>query len=179
MKHRIAARLAGLAALAMVAALLAPGATGAKAQRGLRAQLYLTQHRVPRGLSERGLIRFARGHRTRRLRETSNDKIADRKWLANMVIRFNRAPKDHEFQILYYDIEGGKRDFVQTQSIFVNDRSQKTYLQRIRMDRPQFKPNRKMELVVTVKRKEVGKVRFDLVGERKRRSGEVNFGPGE
>ena len=43
------------------------------------------------------------------------------------------------------------------------------------MWRPDFKPNRKMELVVTVRRAEVGSRKFDVAGEEVRRSGVVNI----
>ena len=65
-------------------------------------------------------------------------------------------------------------------STFVNDRAQKTFVQRINLDRGHtrhegFQPNRRMELVVTVRRAEVGRHEFDLIGEEIRRTGEVSF----
>jgi hypothetical protein len=147
----------------------------AKARRGLRARVYLTQAKIPRKLSERGVIRFARRHQTDRLRETDEEKAEDRSWKANLVTVFNRPPNDHQFQVLFYNIEGGNRDFVRTQSFFVNDRSQKTFVQRIELERPKFEPNKRMEMVLTVKRHKVARERFHLIGDRKKRSGSVSF----
>jgi hypothetical protein len=48
-------------------------------------------------------------------------------------------------------------------------------VQRIRLERPKFKPNRRMELVVTVRREEVGRANFDMIGEEVQRSGTVSF----
>jgi len=164
--------LAGLAALAL-AIVFVPGAG---AQRGgLRANIYLTQARVPTKTTERGLIAFARGRQARVLRETTDTPLPQRKWLAEMVTSFNRPPGDLEFHVLFYDIHDGPRRFVEDMSTFVNDRSQKTFVQRVRLERPRFRPNRNMELVVTVRRMEVGRQRFGLVGEEPRRSGQVDF----
>src|SRR5687768_4744374 len=44
------------------------------AQR-LRATLYVTQASIPRGLSEKALIGFARGHASRALNESSEPEI--------------------------------------------------------------------------------------------------------
>ncbi len=151
----------------------------AEAQR-LRARVYLTQARIPRNLTERGLIAFARRHRARRLRETTDRPIPERQWRANMVTAFNRAPGDLEFQVLFYDLEGGGRRFVgPPMSTFVNNRNEKTFVQRVRLERPHFKPNSRMELVVVVRRQEVGRQRFELVGERVQHTGEVSFGNDE
>jgi hypothetical protein len=60
-------------------------------------------------------------------------------------------------------------------STFIDDRKQKVFLQRVKLPRPRFKPNRRMELVVTVKRAEVGSLKFITDGEEKRHSGVVSF----
>ncbi|HJK95670.1 MAG TPA: hypothetical protein RMF84_00530 [Polyangiaceae bacterium LLY-WYZ-14_1] len=147
----------------------------AEGQRRLRARVYMTQHRIPGNLSERGLIRFVRGHNARTLRETGDEKLEDRKWIAEMVVAFNAPIDDTEFQVLFYDIHDGSRRFVESLPTYVNSRDEKTFLRRVILDRPKFKPNRRMELVVTVRRQEVGKHRFALEGEEVRHSGEVNF----
>ncbi|MFK8004578.1 MAG: hypothetical protein AB8H86_33730 [Polyangiales bacterium] len=148
----------------------------AEAQRGLRARVYLTQARIPRSLTERRLISFARRHNARRLQETTDAPIAERDWRANMVTAFNRPVGDLEFQVLFYDIEDGARRFIgPPMSTFINNREEKTFVQRIRLERPHFDPNRRMELVVTVRRQEVGRARFEVVGERVQHSGEVTF----
>jgi hypothetical protein len=143
--------------------------------RRLKARIYLTQAKIPKRLTEKGLIGFARRHHTRRLRETSEPKLDDRRWKANMVVAFNGAPGDLEFQVLFYDVHDGPRRMVEDLSTFVNDRTQKTYLQKISLERPRFKPNRNMELVVVVRRQEVGRLKFGVIGQEYRRSGTVTF----
>ena len=64
-------------------------------------------------------------------------------------------------------------------AIMVNDRKQKTFVQKVTLPRPSFKPNRNMELVVTVKREEVGRLKFGVLGEEIKRSGEVSFSDNE
>ncbi len=101
-----------------------------------------------------------------------------------MITAFNRPPGDLEFHVLFYDIEDGARRFISDMSTFVNDRSQKTFVQRLRLERGDgrhdgFQPNRRMELVVTVRRREVGRKRFALIGEEIARTGRVDFSEGE
>jgi len=176
MKRRILAWTVSLAAaLALVVGLRA---TPAEAGR-LKAQVYLTQSQIPKRLTEKGLIGFARRHRTKRLRETQDAKLKDRQWKAHMVIAFNGPPNDLEYQVLFYDIHDGPRRLVEDMSTFVNDRNQKTYLQKIALKRPRFKPNRNMELVVVVRRQEVTRMEFGVIGQEVRRSGTVNFSDDE
>ena len=163
-----------LAAVAVGVLVCVPNAH-VSAQRGLSARVFLTQNRIPNNLSERGLVGFARSHNARRLRETTESALNDREWRAEMVTAFSRPPGDLEYHVLFYDIQGGSRNFVEDMSAFVNDRSQRTFVQRVNLQRPRFKPNRRMELVVTVRRQEVGTLKFDLVGEEQRFSGRVDF----
>ncbi|MEM6960280.1 MAG: hypothetical protein AAF550_00895 [Myxococcota bacterium] len=163
---------AGLASCLIFA--VVPYPTPADAQ-SIRAQAYLTQQRIPRNLSERSLIRFVRGHRARGLIESDEPPIAERYWHASLVVAFNRSIDDVEFHVLYYDVEAGSRRFVEDMTTMVQDRTQRTYLQRIRLRRPAFKPSRDMEMVITVRRREAGSLRFSLIGEELQRSGEVDF----
>ncbi|MCB9611530.1 MAG: hypothetical protein H6722_03660 [Sandaracinus sp.] len=164
-----------LAAALTVAAGVFVAEGDAGAQR-LRASIFLTQNQIPRNLTERGLIAFARRNNARRLRETTDQPIPQREWVANMVTSFNTAPGDLEFQVLFYDIEQGDRFIGPPLSTFINNRQEKTFLQRVRLERPRFKPNRRMEMRVVVRRQEVGRQRFELIGEEVRHSGTVSFG---
>ncbi len=145
----------------------------------LKAKVFLTQARLPKKVSEKGLIAFARRNRAKLLREDKKGEVKKRKWKAEMVISFNRSVGDLEFQVLFYDIHDGARRFVEDMVTFVSDRSQKTFVQKVTLRRPEFKPNRNMELVVTVKRQEVGRLKFGVLGEEIRRSGEVSFSDDE
>lgn len=170
-------RWVALSGLAVVAVALSAASVGEA--RGLKATVFLTQAQIPNRLSEKALLGFARGHKTSRLQETTGVPLADRVWTANMVVQFNAPPGDLEFSVLFYDVHDGPRRFVEDLSTYVNDRSQKTYLQRVNLPRKRFKPNRNMELVVVVRREEVGKLKFAVLGEEERRSGQVAFGDDE
>jgi hypothetical protein len=164
----------GLGLVALTA--LAPSVPAADAQRGgLRATVYVTQAAIPRNLSERALLGFARGHQARQMRETTDTPLPQRRWLGNMVIQFSAPIDDLEYHALYYDVTDGARNFIDDMSINVHDRSQRTFVQRITLPRPRFRPNRQLEMVVTVRRAEVGRVRFNLLGEEEQRSGVVTF----
>lgn len=165
-----AASVAGVLALA----LLWPH-HGAEAQGRLRCQIHVTQAQVPQSLNERGLIAFARRHNAQRLRESTEATLNERSWRANAVFAFNAPPGDLEFHALFYDITDGARNFIREMSVFVSDRTQRTVLHRISLPRPMFRPNRRIEMVVTVQRQEVGSTRFIIDGEEVRHSGQVDF----
>jgi hypothetical protein len=144
----------------------------------LKANIFLTQHKIPNTTSEAGLLGFVKSHKAVRLAETSEEKIDERKFMAEMVTQFNAPPGDLEFHVLFYDITDGARQFIEDMSTFIDDKKQKVFLQRIKLPRPRFKPNRRLELVVTVKRAEVGSTKIIVDGEQKRNSGVVDFGSG-
>ena len=153
---------------------------GADAAQGLKARIYLTQKGVPRSLSESGVIRFAQSHKATRLRETSDVPIEDRQWRATLVANFNRPVGDSEFEVLFYDIQTAERRFIApTMTVFLSDRNQRTIVHKLRLNRPQFEPNRRLEMVVTVRRQEVGRYRFQILGDRVQHSGEVTFSDDE
>jgi hypothetical protein len=170
-RTKLVSTLAAVLACALLGAALAPSAEAASK----KAQVFLVQNAIPRNLTEKALIAFGRRNANRLLRETTDGEVKTRKWKAEMIVAFNRPVDDMEFQVLFYDIHDGPRRFVNDMSTMVNDRSQKTFVQKVTLPRPQFKPNRQMELVVTVKREEVGRLKFGVVGQEIQRSGEVSF----
>jgi hypothetical protein len=145
---------------------------------GLKASMYLLQAKIPSGLSEKGLLGFARANSMKLLHETKDDDIKKRKWKANLVVSFNKPVDDMEFQVLFYDIQEGRR-MVDDMSTMINKRNEKTFVQPVSLDRPAFKPNRQMELAVIVKRAEVGTLKFGVLGEEIKRSGQVSFSDDE
>jgi hypothetical protein len=172
-------KISGLLALAAAGALglalfVHPAEAGS-----IKAQVFVTQAKIPSGLTEKGLLGFARGNSMKLLHENTDAEIKQRKWKANLVVSFSRAVDDMEFTVLFYDVQDGPRRFVEDMSTMVNNRNEKTFVQPITLSRPTFKPNRQMELVVTVKREEVGKVKFGVLGEEIKRSGEVSFSDDE
>ena len=166
--------------IAGAAALLTAVALGPVAEAGsLKAQVFLLQTKIPAKVTEKALLGFARKNANKILREATDAPVKERKWQGEMVVSFNAPVDDMEFQILFYDVGDGGRKFVNDMSTMVNDRKQKTFVQKFTLPRPSFKPNREMELVVTVKRAEVGRLRFNVMGEEIKRSGEVSFSDGE
>jgi hypothetical protein len=164
----------GMAVMAVLAAGFVPAAEAGR----LKAQVYMVQSAIPGKLTEKGLLGFAKSHRAKLLRETTGGELNTRKWKGNLIVSFNAPVDDMEFQVLFYDIHDGPRRFVENMSAFVNDSDQRTFVQPFALPRPSFKPNRDMELVVTVRREEVGKLKFGVVGEEKRNSGVVDFSEG-
>ena len=181
MKHTTRTRiLLGSAACSLALAFIGVGTLPqpADAQRRLRASLYLTQASVPRSLTEAALIRWARSHNTKIMNETTAEEIPARHWPGNLIIAFNAAPDDLEFHALFYDVEDGPRNLIDDMAIYIGDPDQETYVQRINLERPRFRPNRRIEMVVTVHHAEVGTLRFEVRGEEPRREGMVDFSDG-
>jgi hypothetical protein len=165
-----------LAVVALSSSLFALAVYPLAVQAGaLKANVYLTQHKIPNGLTEKGLIGFANGHSAKRLQETTEEKIEERKFIAEMVTQFNQPPGDLEFHVLFYDITEGSRKFIEDMSTYIQDKKQRVYVNKIKLPRTRFKANRKMELVVTVKHTEVGSLKFIVDGEEKRNTGVVDF----
>src|SRR5688572_24933804 len=113
-------------AIAVSLGTLPPAVEAQRRGGGVRVQIFLTQVQVPGGLTERGLLGFARGRRAARLQESSEQQLNERRWHANAVFAFNRPPGDIEFHALFYDVHEGARRFISEMSIFVGDRSQRT-----------------------------------------------------
>ena len=158
-------------AFALAAAGLIPVAEAG----ALKAQVFLLQAKVPNKLTEKALIQFGHRNAMKILRESNEKELKERTWTAEMIVAFNAPVNDMEFQVLFYDIHDGPRRFVNDFATMVNDKTQKTFVQKVTMPRPTFKPNRNMELVVTVKREEVGRLKFGVVGDEPKRSGQVSF----
>jgi hypothetical protein len=131
----------------------------------LKAKITMTQEKIPRKISEKELIAFVKKHQTKRLEETKESNVKERMWKADVLILFNYPIDALEFDLVFYDIQKGVRIMVERRSTLLNKRDQKTYLERIKLRRPQYKPNRKMELTVEVKRAEVGRFKFTIAGE--------------
>jgi hypothetical protein len=142
---------------------------------GLKANVYMTQNKIPNGLTEKGLLGFVKSHNAKILRESSEEKLEERKFMAEMVTQFSSPPNDAEFHVKFFDVHDGPRKFVEDMPVYIMDKKQKVYLQRVKLPRTRFKPNRRMELVVTVKGAEVGSLKFGVEGEEKRNSGVVSF----
>lgn len=160
-----------LASFGALGAAIAPAAEAGS----LKAKVYLLQQRVPGDLSEQALLGFARKNFTLRLNENNDPDVKKRKWKADLLVSFNQPIADTEFQTLFYDVHAGPRRFVDDMAIFVMQRNEKTFVQGVTLKRPEFKPNHYHELVVTVRRAEVGKQKFSIVGQEIARSGVVDF----
>ncbi len=167
--------LVALAALSLALGTLATYALPHAGAQRLRATVYVTQAVIPRGLTEKALVGFARGHQARIMQETTETDLAQRHWTGNMVVQFNTPPGDLEYHALFYDVTDGVRNFIDDMAIYVHDREQRTYVQRINLARPRFRPNRRLEMVVTVAHAEVGRARLEIRGEEVHHSGQVDF----
>ncbi len=154
---------------------VAPLGEAASAQGGLRAQVWIVQGRMPRLPTQQALLGYARSHNVRRVEEIRDVPIPERRWQGHFITKFSRPLGDVQFTVLFYDVEDERRITGQPMDVFVNRREETVFLQRFQLERRWFRPNRDMELVVTVRRQEVGRARFELVGEVPRNSGVVDF----
>lgn len=169
----LAVALFGLSVLGATAA-----DAGAQRRRPRGAQVFITQARAPQLLTERALLRWARSHHTRFLDETTEPDLAQRRWLATMVVSFAREVGDLEYQALFYDRGRGGNDprrFTNSITFMLTSRDQRTFVQRLRLPRPQFQPLHTYEMVITVRRQEMAMTMFAVRGEEPQRTGFVDF----
>ena len=96
-----------------------------------------------------------------------------------MVVSFTREVGDLEYQALFYDRgRGGNAIRVASRGAWpfmLNSREERTFVQRLRLPRPDFLPLHTYEMVITVRRQEMGTTMFALRGEEPRRTGFVDF----
>ena len=174
MKLRLIARTLAALALALAIAPLPFG--DAVAQAGQRAQVWIVQGALPRLPTQRALLGYARSHNARRVQEITDVPIPQRRWQGHLITKFRRPLGDVQFNVVFYDVEDGERRLAgQPMEVFVNRRDETVFVQRFQLQRRDFRPNRAMELVVTIRRQEVGHTRFELVGEVPRNSGVIDF----
>lgn len=169
-------RVLFFAAVGLLAAgLIGLGPSAADAQRRGRARIFVVQGRVP-DISATQLMRWARSHRARHLRETTSQPIPERRWNARLITDFGRAIGAMQFDAVFYDVTGARR-FIESREFHVNDRNQRVFINRLRLRRPTFQPGMKVRIVITLHRREVGNAEFELNGQRERveGSGEVDF----
>lgn len=169
MKPAVAASIASLLVLAVAA-------HPATAQATARATVYVVAGSVPRSVgSASRLLAYARSHRARQLQESTEEPMDQRHWYADVVIQFSRPLTERAFTILLYDVTDGERSLLGAPVDSVVGRDQTIIVQNIRIDRPRARPNRDVEAVVTVRRQEVGRARFRIVGEARRGNGSLDF----
>ena len=160
-KRKVAATVALTVAFTVLFALFYQSAEA----RPSKAKIYMTQEKIPRKLTEKELVAFVKKHQTKRLEETKDSNIKKRIWKANVVFAFKRPLGAMEFDLVFYEIKRGVRILVERRNTLLNDSTQKTYLEKIKLRRPSYKPNRKMVLAVEVNRAEVGRFKFSTIGE--------------
>ena len=172
-------RLTGICVFGIAALTMGIGSVAwtpsAEAGAGLRAKIFLLQKGVPGRLGERGVLKFARANRVKRLAETRDRPIPERMWKATMVAAFNRPIGDLEFELLFYDTQDANKKFIAPTTVFLGNRDDRTIVHKLRLKRPEFKPNRRMQMVVTVRRHEVARHAFQIIGQHVQHSGEVTF----
>ena len=122
------------------------------------------------------LSAFAKRNKAKRLNETKEPTLAERKWITKLIVSFSGPPGDSEMNLLFYDLDGGGRRYITSMSRFISGaHTQKEFLQTVTLSRPDFVPNHPIEVVVVMRQVEMGKARVLLTGETPRRSNKVEF----
>jgi hypothetical protein len=148
------------------------------AQGGNRVTLSVLAGRVPSNVGDlRALKRYARGHRATRFNELFTDRPpSERRWELTMVLEFARPLTGLEYQVAYYDVTNpADRRLVTTSDIRVQSRSETVFVNDVRLPRSEFRPNRDIDIVIRVDRRDAGHVQVHLVGEELQRSNEIDF----
>ena len=161
--------------LGLLSLVMLPTAASAGGRGG--ATLYLSLKDPSRAANDRALLSFAKQNAKRQLPEVDAPKYEDRYYMVWLVAKFDQLPKDSEVHLLFYDLTDGARKYFHERTAFIDKRHQ-TQVIKLKLDREQFPPNRKIELVMTMLRQEVGSLKFDTTGKPKQHSGVVDFGDG-
>ena len=168
-----------LAAALLALASLSSGPSPAEGQGRNTAQIYVVQGRVPSSFPGKdGALKFGRKNHRNTLQEVTGVPVKDRSWLARLVIQFQRPLGDWEYDILYFEKKGAQRELIgSVVTVHVSDRNERTFIQRIELKRPEFKPKSKIELALRVRGRKTGTRNITLAGEelRVRYSGSVDF----
>jgi hypothetical protein len=173
----------GLVAVSVLLASLAVAPSfapsSAEGQARNTAQIYIVQGRVPSSLPGKdGIVKFGRKNHRNTLQEVTGVPVKERSWLAKLIVQFQQPIGDWEYDILFFELTGSQRENVgPIVTVHVSDRNERTFVQKVELKRPEFKPKAKMELVLRVRGREAGTRRFTLAGEemRVRYSGSVDF----
>jgi hypothetical protein len=143
--------------------------------QGLHAEIIPMQTKMPANIKGNPLT-FARAHKALKLNESKEAELNQRSWHVEFAIAFNKPPADSEISLLFYDVQDGPRRFMDSMSSYLQGgRTEKIFFQSVDLRRPKYKPNRKLEVVVTVRRQDVGSAKFGIVGEAPKRNGQVDF----
>jgi|SRR5690554_151007 len=175
--------LSRLLVVAAIATIFLPELFGAleraEGQRGPKAQIYVVQRSVPRTLpGANGHVNFGKKHNKRVLQEVTDVPVAERSWLARLIVKFDRPLGDWEFDVVFYDLSDGKRRYMDPpMTMRVSDRDGSLFIQPIELKRPQFEPGMELELTLRTRGQEAGSRKIRLAGERIRvqHTGEVDF----
>jgi hypothetical protein len=165
---------ASLATFALAPSLMPSSAEG---QGRNTAQIFVVQGRVPSSVPG-GLAKFGKQNHRNTLQEGNTMPVSERSWRASLIVQFAQPIGDWEYDVLYFEAKGGKREHVGAiQTVHVSDRNEKTFSQKIELKRPDFQPKSKIDIVVRLRGREAGVRRVTLAGEqvRIRYSGTVDF----
>jgi hypothetical protein len=163
--------------LTLLAIVVSPKAVEAGS---LKATIHLTQHEISKSANtEQKLMRWLQSGvalaATRPAAETTEPEMDQRKFLINMVVAFNAPINDYEFTAHVYDIEDGPRGSDKLFPVMTPNKGDKVIVTKLKLPRPEFKPQRRYEVVIVVRKAEVGSKKFMTGGEKKKNTGLVEF----
>lgn len=172
----------GARSLPLVAATLALIAATVSLPRPLvfaqtRATLMLVSGRIPRDLpNAEAVLRYARGHRARRLTESHEPVQTDRTWEGTIVMQFRGGVGDRNVTMLLHDVTDGERAMVGSPyDLYASSRDITVLSQDFRIQRRFIRPNRTIEASIRIRSEVVGTIRFTIAGEPVRGNGAVDF----
>lgn len=169
-----------LVAASLAALVAAASPIGLAFAQSVRATLFVVAGDLPRSLgSSDQVLRYARSHRARSLRESNEAEMDQRHWNATVVTQFARPFQDRNFTLLFYDVTDSPRSMVGSpMDIYVRG-GDSIVATDVRMERPRFRPNRDIEVVLTVRHAEAGRVRVRIEGEVRQGNGSLDFTAGD
>jgi len=134
-------------------------------------QIVITTQRFPMRFSSEGaMTSFLKKHRKKDLWPKK-----DGTWQFEFMCFFATPLNDLQVNVKFFDLTEGNKRFVNAYDQFTSDRGQRILVSSLSLEKPQFAPNRKYEMVVSNRGRSLASTTFTLRGEGPNYSGKVEF----
>lgn len=135
-------------------------------------QVILFTKRPPTRWANDGVFhRFVARHKTGSVTEDEN-KV----WNVEYMAFFRRPVGDREVTTRFYDAMDRSGRYLTSYTLYLNDPRQRVVGGKVRLERPDFRPNKYYKITVTSRGRTLAQLnKFALIGEEPERSGVVDF----
>jgi hypothetical protein len=133
--------------------------------------ILLTKRPPSRWANDAIFYRFIAQHKTGGITEDAN-KV----WNVEYMAFFRSPVGDREVTTRFYDANDRSGRYLTSYTLYLNDPRQRVVGSKVRLERPDFQPNRYYKVTVASRGRTLAQLnKFALIGEEPERSGVVDF----